>query len=109
MRLIDADAAKAKMIEVAAKISSKINIMTFPIVARLINMFDCKEDFPTIDAALVRHGKWEIMDDSCCICSQCRASIALCDACKEWTPPKFCPYCGACMDIKEDHHDTTSD
>jgi len=52
MRLIDADAAKAKMIEVAAKISSKINIMTFPIVARLINMFDCKEDFPTIDAAL---------------------------------------------------------
>jgi len=65
---------------------------------------------PTIDAALVRHGKWQRMDDSCCICSQCRASIALCDACKEWTPPKFCPYCGVCMDTKEvTTNDITSD
>lgn len=58
MRMIDADAAKARMIEISAKVFTEINFTTFPIVAGMINMFDCEDDFPTIEAEPVRHGHW---------------------------------------------------
>jgi len=96
MRLIDADAAKSRIIEEATKTFSEMNIQTFVIAAGMANMFDCEDDFPTIDAEPVKHGKW--IDRRCDIeCSSCG---------EEYSDEIFlmrgkinyCPNCGAKMD-----------
>ena len=53
------------------------------------------EAIPSADVASVRHGRWVKQDDYSC-CSGCGQSIA--DECVPWF--KFCPNCGAIMDLE---------
>lgn len=98
MRLIDADAAKRKIIDEALKVISELDINTFAIVSGLINMFDCQDDFPTIEAVPVRHGAWLYNDmylPNCAECSECgwKSSVSG----DEISSCHYCPNCGARM------------
>lgn len=106
MRLIDADAAKQKILEEATKVVSELSVTTFPIVAGLINLFDCEDDLPTIEAEPVRHGEWAQSrspgGSPLCNCSVCGESAISQD--NDWGDvidyheTDFCPNCGAKMD-----------
>lgn len=104
MRLIDADAAKQKILEEATKVASELNITTFAIAAGLINMFDCEDDFPTIKAEPVRHGEWKSIGERSAICSLCSSALKSNGIDKTGKALifkavyKYCPYCGARMD-----------
>lgn len=50
---------------------------------------------PTVDAEPVRHGKWTIYKE----CSEC-CELALYNANEEFVLSKYCPHCGAKMDLK---------
>ena len=60
-------------------------------------------DAPTIDAAPVRHGKWEEPEPEGII-SYNRGSYAQCSVCKNKSyfgrTDKYCRYCGAKMDLE---------
>jgi len=102
MRLIDADAAKSRIIEETTKTFSEMNIQTFVIAAGMANMFDCEDDFPTIDAKPVRHGKWKHVPGMNSKCSECGRYFPV----KEFESRPFdinyCPNCGAKMDGGDD-------
>lgn len=98
MRPIDADAAKARLIDAAANVSSKISIEAFYTIVLIANRFDCEDDFPTIEAEPVRHGKWERPTKSkiaryCSLCGTRHVS---------GSANNFCPKCGAKMEGGED-------
>lgn len=102
MRLIDADAAKARMIEISAKVFTEINFTTFPIVAGMINKFDCEDDFPTIEVVPVIHSKWVSHDNSSHkFCENCGIGFNILFYQKN--DYRFCPYCGAKMDEGEEN------
>lgn len=48
---------------------------------------------PAVDAAPVKHGKWEDAGSLSCRCSEC--------GCKNGRETRFCPICGAKMDLEE--------
>lgn len=55
---------------------------------------------PTVDAAPVMHGKWEYIPSdgkfrAILICSKCKKCVG------EYDRYKFCPNCGAKMDLEE--------
>lgn len=98
MRLIDADAAKRKIIDEALKVISELNINTFAIVSGLINMFDCQDDFPTIEAEPVRHGEWLNSGINGTVsCSLCMFTDFFANQNRVMLF-KYCPSCGAKMD-----------
>ena len=107
MRLIDADAAKSRIIEETAKNSLEMNVNTFVIALGFAYMFDREDDFPTIDAQPVKHGKWiecdykklehgfiETFPNKGVCCSNCRTVFRKRDL---WIK-NYCPNCGARMD-----------
>ena len=56
--------------------------------------------FPTVDVAPVKHGKWEYIPSdgkfrAILICSKCKKCVG------EYDRYKFCPNCGAKMDLEE--------
>ena len=81
MRLIDADA----LIEEA-------------LTEGAYGYVDAKQiaDAPTIDAAPVRHGRWEC-GKPCPVCGENRFKGLDADIWADWEPP-YCPNCGAKMD-----------
>ena len=98
MRLIDADASKARLLEAAGNILPKIDIRAFYMITAIANMFDSKDYFPTIEAEPVRHGKWERPTKSkiaryCSLCGTRHVS---------GSANNFCPNCGAKMNGGED-------
>ena len=80
MRLIDADA----LIEEALTEGAYGYVDAFQIA-----------NAPTIDAALVRHGRWEC-GKPCPVCGEDRFKGLDADIWADWEPP-YCPNCGAKM------------
>lgn len=90
MRLIDADA----LLEEGIRVSYGYNDNGVV----LIPMGDVRQSIkiaPTIEAEPVRHGKWTIYKE----CSEC-CELALYNANEEFVLSKYCPHCGAKMDLK---------
>ena len=114
MRLIDAD----KLIEAGdtIKISCEKNESPNMAIGRQGAMFKkLVQDAPTVDAVPVVHGRWERCGGDlhssgypvyCSVCNKVhfvhyKYSIGGLD-CKElFEKPKYCPSCGAVMDIEE--------
>lgn len=53
------------------------------------------DDAPIVDAAPVKHGHWEDVGSLSCRCSEC--------GCKNYRETRFCPNCGAKMDLEVEH------
>lgn len=84
MRLIDADALPKLIIyQPSDEVKEIINVFTRAIA-----------EAPTIDAEPIRHGKWNIVEGMPTQCSLCGYYV------KQKTY-KYCPYCGARMDLNE--------
>ncbi len=107
MRLIDADAAKRKIIKETIAHFSKLDDRAFAIMTAVAKMFDSEDDFPTVDAKPVRHGKWIRECFTYCRCTVCTTEFD-----KEllyftyrhnWKRPVYCPNCGAKMDGGEEN------
>lgn len=62
------------------------------------------ESMPTIDATPVKHGRWEysenIYDESTWACSICKEPWTLIDGTPQENGMKYCPNCGAKMDLE---------
>lgn len=84
MRLIDADALMDAMRDE--------EFQTFVPLDEVDSVID---NAPTIEAEPVRHGKWTIYKE----CSEC-CELALYNANEEFVLSKYCPHCGAKMDLK---------
>ena len=94
MRLIDADAAKKKIIEETVVHLPELDAAAFAVVTAVAEMFDCENDFPTVDAKPVKYGKWiKRFGNKYLFC------IYDCSECKCPNPIKteYCPNCGAEM------------
>lgn len=94
MRLIDADAAKNRIIKEISENLSELDVRTFAISFGLASMFDCEDNLPTIDAEPVRHGKWKKIQNFA-QCSECMHEVNW--GSKDFLSP-YCPNCGAKMD-----------
>ena len=96
MRLIDADKALekiSKMIDYCEKDTS-VNGLT-----ALFQVGDAIMDCKTVDAGLVKRGKWKFTgtdkNGDVYQCSNCELKIGLADE------TNYCPNCGAKMDLEE--------
>lgn len=97
-RLIDADALKEKRTMVTK--SYKPNA----IMERAAILLEDVETAPTIDAEPVKHGKW-IWEDCVYKCSECsHKAYGNILECMDGTY-KYCPYCGARMEIEDENAD----
>lgn len=74
----------------------------------LISVSDAKgmlEGMKAVDTATVKHGRWEysenIYDDSTWVCSICKEPWTLIDGTPQENGMKYCPNCGAKMDLEE--------
>jgi hypothetical protein len=98
MRLIDADALKAGCIYLHKHIDGTLSEME-PVRACTVGQIN---DAPTIDAAKVRHGRWEITDayPHWMCCSVChKAVVRNIEVIERYEiPTSFCPNCGARME-----------
>ena len=101
MRLIDVDAL-AKHFKALANIEWNRRAAPKSWADSYNNAIETLEDYPTIDAEPVKHGRWVLKE---------RAHYFKCSLCKEPIPYKFgytnsrryynyCPNCGAKMDGK---------
>lgn len=96
MRLIDAD-------DLLEKVQTNFENCDNE-AQRILNGFlnliikDLVNKQPTIEAELVRHGKWESYADDYFVCSVCKTEWTM----EEGTPESYgwirCPICGAKMD-----------
>ena len=91
-RLIDADALLDKFYQER------------PTITDVDDYYYLVEDAPTIDAEPVKHGRWDYYSDSTFLRAHYR-----CSNCKHpthehyaWNDFKWCPYCGAKMDLEEE-------
>ena len=50
---------------------------------------------PAADVAPVRHGRWIASHDEFCACSICKSPVYV-----GWNQTKYCPNCGAKMDMR---------
>ncbi|RKJ75621.1 hypothetical protein D7X33_16510 [Butyricicoccus sp. 1XD8-22] len=65
----------------------------------MISAWDVK-NLPAADVAPIVHGKWKNGNSICPICGMDKFSGLDADIWADWQP-KFCPNCGAKMDIKD--------
>ena len=95
MRLIDADALK----EVFKEKSTEA-VLGADLCKAIIAQIDSK---PTVDAEPVRHGYWEPFDEDEYTCSLCGNIFVTMDGEHPLSNEfKFCPFCGAKMDEREE-------
>ena len=89
MRLIDADALKSWIDCGHLRNPTELCFSELD----LVRMLDKR---PTIEAEPVRHGKWIVQDETYtrCFCSECKSG-------NHQGHEKFCPNCGAKMDLEE--------
>ena len=79
MRLIDADALKEHKVYSAERHEKVVPVANI-------------DWMPTVDASPVVHGRWEDVGSLSCRCSKC--------GCKNNRETRFCPICGAKMDLE---------
>ena len=58
MRLIDADAAADKIMRETEKRADDLNMIGIALMIGIARMLRDENDFPTVEAAPVRHGRW---------------------------------------------------
>ena len=56
-------------------------------------VFETLDEQPTVDAAMVVHGRWERSEPGYRICSHCKADVSILSGHRS-----YCPNCGAKMD-----------
>ena len=86
MRLIDADKLLTKAVLIN-NLKGQVAWSAVPAIAILAA--------PAVDAAPVRHGRWECQK-SCPVCGEDRFKGLDADIWADWEPP-YCPNCGAKM------------
>ena len=63
---------------------------------------------PTVDAVPVKHGRWiykpNVYDDSTYECSECGEPWTLIEGTPQENGMKYCPNCGAKMDLEEEEN-----
>jgi len=96
-RLIDADALKKKYTMVIKRTSPSA-IMERPAI-----LLEDVDEAPTIDAEPIRHGKWRKVDYQICVGKGTFVDALECSVCEEpnYEMSKYCPYCGAKMEVEE--------
>lgn len=67
----------------------------------MMDFYSALWDTPTSDVVEVRHGRWEPGNPICPICGEDKFKGLDADIWSDWTP-KYCPNCGALMDLKEE-------
>lgn len=99
MRLINANAMKESMISTLERIkrNPKMDGHEQDIIAAIVALSEMIDDAPTVDAVLVRHGRWLPYnskyghDEKVYLCNQCNHNVG-------FKKMNFCPNCGARMD-----------
>lgn len=66
-----------------------------------IRFIEKLNNIPTVDAAPVKHGRWE--DYGHCSCCGWGWSDLVYDRTEQMSRMNYCPCCGACMDLEEQH------
>lgn len=92
MRLIDTDKLKFPNIAI---FDMKLHGVTVP----MVRLIDLQMLMPTVDAAPVKHGRWE--DYGHCSCCGWGWSDLVYDRTEQMSRMNYCPCCGACMDLEE--------
>lgn len=92
MRIIDADELRENLEWCKSQSGQYNDIYWDDVIERL-------DAQPTIDAAPVKHGRWEYIPSdgnfrAILICSKCKKCVG------EYDRYKFCPNCGAKMDLE---------
>ena len=101
MRLIDADAFIVNSVKDGLFVFQTENVTDNTIFVKTVygDLIDAINNAPTVDAAPVRHGKWEKYPDHAHFrCSECRLEFYV-----DRMPRvrNYCPNCGAKMDGKD--------
>lgn len=97
MRLIDADAAADEIMRETENHADDLNMVGIALMVGIAKMLRDENNFPTIEAEPVRHGRW-IIDKGDMWCSECGYEDVT-----EFGEPEdyhYCPNCGCYM--KED-------
>lgn len=96
MRLIDADAAADKIMRETEKRADDLNMIGIALMIGIARMLRDENDFPTVEAEPVRHGRWT--KEGC----EYRYFYYKCNACGfvNDAKSKYCPDCGAKMDAR---------
>ncbi len=95
MRLIDADALKAKL-KIGTSTATYSDYCNGYCDARQVDL-DAIDAAPTIEAEPVRHGRWNYRhEDDWCYCTACGTDAEGSDG--ECLETDYCPHCGARMD-----------
>ena len=97
VRLIDANAAADKIMREAENHCDDLNIIGIALIVCFARMLRDENDFPTIEAEPVRHGRWNYRhEDDWCYCTACGTDAEGSDG--ECLLTDYCPHCGARMD-----------
>ena len=102
MRLIDAEKAEQKFVQMAESVNPIYRECILTMALYLRN----EDDIPTVYAEPIRHGHWievqrihEKDHTAICECSLCGDTVWVYDGQRAWN---YCPNCGAKMDeVKE--------
>lgn len=62
--------------------------------------YDLINSIPNADVVEVKHGKWEDGNEFCPCCGENKFKDLYADIWADWKP-KYCPNCGAKMDLEE--------
>lgn len=104
-RLIDADALNTEFLKYSYVLSRNNGFFAINLDAVLLEI----RRAPTIDPENLRpHGRWEKSEDGYCglallECSLCRGECFDIDEDIELLNYRYCPNCGAKMDLEADH------
>ena len=99
MRIIDADALEVLFRETIGHIAKRpeINGALEHLIRASAMAVEMIKDAPTIDAAPVKHGRWELVDEA----EPRRYGCSKCSCLSWYGTYKYCPNCGAKMDLEE--------
>ena len=107
VRLIDANAAEDKIMREAENHADDLGVIGIALIASFARMLRDENDFPTIEAKPVQHGRW-IESQTDLICSVCKWKYSdelpfMSNNGLDSIAGAFahCPHCGARMDVPD--------